>query len=74
VRDGGLILFHDIVEDRGGGRAWAGGVPRLWRELARRYQHRELIASREQEGFGIGLLTYSRSVAWPASLRTAAAA
>jgi cephalosporin hydroxylase len=56
VRDGGLILFHDIVESRGG-RAWAGGVPRLWRELAPRYAHREFVRSRQQDGFGIGVLT-----------------
>jgi len=60
VRDGGLILFHDIVEDRGGGRAWAGGVPRLWKELAPLYPHGEFVHSHDQEGFGIGVLTYSR--------------
>lgn len=65
VRDGGLILFHDIVEDKGGGRAWAGGVPVIWRELSPLYPHSEFIHSRDQEGFGIGVLTYSRTVDLP---------
>jgi cephalosporin hydroxylase len=60
VRDGGLILFHDIIEDKGSGRAWVGGVPRLWRELSPIYPHHEFVHSRDQEGFGIGVLTYSR--------------
>lgn len=64
VRDGGLIFFHDIVEDRGG-RAWAGGVPRLWKEIAPAYPHREYVHSRDQEGYGIGMLTYSSAAALP---------
>lgn len=56
VRDGGLILFHDIVPDKGG-RAWAGGVPQLWKELAPQYPHREFVLSRDQDGYGIGVLT-----------------
>jgi cephalosporin hydroxylase len=59
VRSGGLILFHDIVEDKGGGRAWVGGVPKLWKELAASYPHREFIHSHGQDGFGIGALTYA---------------
>jgi cephalosporin hydroxylase len=66
VREGGLILFHDIVEDSGRGRAWAGGVPKLWRELSPHYSHREFVQSRDQEGFGIGALTYSRTMQPPA--------
>lgn len=68
VGDGGLVFFHDIVEDRGG-RAWAGGVPRLWRQLAPAYPHREYVHSRDQEGYGIGMLVYSSAVALPAGLQ-----
>lgn len=70
LRDGGLVFFHDIVEDRGG-RAWAGGVPRLWKELAPAYPHREYVQSRDQEGYGIGMLTYSSMAPLPASLQAA---
>jgi cephalosporin hydroxylase len=59
VRDGGQILFHDIVQEKGNGRAWAGGVPSLWKELAPHYPHREFIDSPDQEGFGIGCVTYT---------------
>ena len=68
VREGGLILFHDIVEDRGGGRAWAGGVPKLWKELSPAYLHREFVHSRDQDGFGIGVLNYSRAVDRPLAM------
>jgi cephalosporin hydroxylase len=68
VKDGGLILFHDIVEDRGRGKAWAGGVPRLWKELSRYYPHSEIIHSRDQDGFGIGLLTYSKTMKSPVAM------
>ncbi len=67
VNEGGLILFHDIVEDHGAGRAWVGGVPRLWKELSTLYPHTEFINSREQDGFGIGALTYLAQVRLPFS-------
>jgi len=69
VKEGGLILFHDIVEDQGRGRAWAGGVPKLWRELSPYYSHTEFVDSRDQEGFGIGVLTYSTTVQPPAAVQ-----
>jgi predicted O-methyltransferase YrrM len=56
VRPGGMIVFHDIVEDRGG-RAWTGGVPRLWREVSPGHEHREFVHRRDQDGYGIGILT-----------------
>jgi cephalosporin hydroxylase len=59
VRDGGLILLHDIVEDNGRGRAWAGGVPKLWQEVRSKFPHHEFICEHDQSGFGIGVLTYS---------------
>jgi cephalosporin hydroxylase len=61
VKNGGQILFHDIVQERGTGKAWAGGVPKIWRELSPHYKHHEFIDNQDQEGFGIGCLTYSQS-------------
>ena len=61
VRDGGLIAFHDIVEDNetrygvvtGG---WSGGVPRFWKEIKSDYRHVEFVRSPDQDGYGIGVL------------------
>ena len=68
VKEGGLILFHDIMRDSGHGGAWAGGVPKLWKELSPYYPHSEFVHSRDQEGFGIGVLTYSRSIQSPVAM------
>jgi cephalosporin hydroxylase len=68
VKDGGQILFHDIVQEKGLGRAWAGGVPKIWKELSPHYPHREFIQNPEQAGFGIGSLTYSSAVQPPVSM------
>lgn len=68
VRDGGLIAFHDIVPDnvlRGTAvtsAAWAGEVPVFWQQLKDHYPHREFVADWSQEGFGIGVITFDRSV------------
>ena len=65
VRPGGLIGFHDIVPDfkTRFGRVTAadsGGVPEFWRRLKTIYpDHEELVASHDQDGYGIGL------VRWP---------
>jgi predicted O-methyltransferase YrrM len=61
VRPGGLIAFHDIVDDNetrygvitGG---WAGGVPKFWNEVKTRFEHRELVKNPAQDACGIGLL------------------
>jgi predicted O-methyltransferase YrrM len=64
VRPGGLIAFHDIVPDfrtRFGTHTSAdsGGVPAFWRELTRRFADTdEIVASPDQDGYGIGLLTW----------------
>lgn len=66
VNPGGLIAFHDIVEDNetrynvitGG---WAGGVPRFWREVKTNYQHVEFIKDCQQSGLGIGVLFVKES-------------
>jgi predicted O-methyltransferase YrrM len=61
VRAGGMIVFHDIVEDNrtrygvdtGG---WTGGVPRFWAEVKQGKAHRELVQDWAQDGCGIGVL------------------
>ncbi len=64
VRPGGLIAFHDIVPDfttRFGRHtpAYSGGVPAFWGELTRRFAAtEEIVASPDQDGYGIGLLTW----------------
>jgi len=67
VREGGLIAFHDIIEDsftRTGVRTphWTGDVPRFWRLLKEAYRAHELVASPDQDGLGIGVIHYDRSV------------
>ena len=62
VREGGLIAFHDIrptgIEEPGKPEeCWAGGVPRLWRELKELHDDSwEFIADPNQHGFGLGVL------------------
>jgi cephalosporin hydroxylase len=58
VRNGGQILFHDIVQEKGTSKAWAGGEPKIWKELSPQYAHHEFINDQDQDGFGIGSLTY----------------
>jgi predicted O-methyltransferase YrrM len=64
VRKGGLIAFHDIVDDHQTkyGRpslGCAGGVPIFWRELKSTQDPTttwEFIADPDQDGMGIGVL------------------
>jgi predicted O-methyltransferase YrrM len=61
VRKGGIIGLHDINEDFStrlgvSTAAISGDVPRFWRELKERYETEELIADREQDGYGIGIV------------------
>jgi predicted O-methyltransferase YrrM len=70
VRAGGLIAFHDIVEDsftRTGIRTehWTGEVPQFWRSIKGRYKSVEFVASPDQDGLGIGVIEYDPSVAPP---------
>ena len=63
----GPVAFHDIVEDsftRTGVRTkqWAGDVPRFWRMLKGAYEAHELVVSPDQDGLGIGVIRYDRSV------------
>ncbi|HTY56400.1 MAG TPA: class I SAM-dependent methyltransferase [Candidatus Binataceae bacterium] len=53
VAKGGIIGFHDILEapeDTG------GDVSRFWNEIKEQFYHREIVADRQQQGYGIGLL------------------
>jgi hypothetical protein len=71
VRDGGLIMFHDIVPDHGSryGRATAhcaGDVPHFWGQLKPHYRHREFFRDPDQDGLGLGILHWSSSKPLPA--------
>lgn len=70
VRDGGFIVFHDIVPDHGRRfakptLAWAGGVPLLWERLKTFYDYHEFVQDGSQDGLGIGVLRYSSEVLVP---------
>lgn len=70
VREGGLIMFHDIVPDHGSryGRPTmncAGDVPHLWRQLKLHYRHREFLRDPDQDGLGLGILHWSSSTPLP---------
>jgi predicted O-methyltransferase YrrM len=70
VRPGGLIAFHDIVEDsysRCGIRteSYVGEVPRLWKSLREQYAYREFIDDPSQDGRGIGVIRYDPLVDLP---------
>lgn len=61
VRPGGLIVFHDIVEDwkqRFGRNTnkYTGGVPRFFSEIKDTYEHYSFVEDTEQDGFGIGVI------------------
>ncbi|MCB0253734.1 MAG: class I SAM-dependent methyltransferase [Anaerolineae bacterium] len=65
VTEGGYILFHDIMPDRGDGWFSSGGVPVLWNELKALYPHQEFVEDPDQQGFGIGMLRYSADIPLP---------
>lgn len=46
----GMIAFHDIVHHPG------YGVERFWKEIKNQYPSKEIVFSRDQNGFGIGIL------------------
>lgn len=68
VRRGGIIAFHDIVEDsftRSGHRTrtYVGEVPALWRQIRAQYgEHREFVDSWTQDGYGLGAIVYDPDV------------
>jgi predicted O-methyltransferase YrrM len=53
VRPSGFVALHDIVP---GPERLVGAAPRFWNEIKESYENRELVADREQGGWGIGLL------------------
>jgi predicted O-methyltransferase YrrM len=73
VRDGGIIAFHDIVDDystRFGNETgnWTGDVPVFWRGLKPHVPTLEFVATPEQDGFGIGVLIHSAAAPTPPEL------
>ncbi len=64
VREDGLVVFHDIVSDDGQRygsptHAHTGGVPRFWLELKARFRHtQEIIDHPDQDGYGLGVLSW----------------
>ncbi len=78
VREGGIIAFHDIIQDQltkfgydpatweGAG---SGEVHLFWKNLKNYYEKtREFVADYEQDGCGIGALEYSAGVMLPDNL------
>jgi predicted O-methyltransferase YrrM len=53
VREGGLVVFHDIVP---GEEEYVDGVPRFWRELKATRYVEELVGDWGQGGYGIGVV------------------
>lgn len=61
VRDGGLIVLHDIVPGAPGIGRWAPGhrvghVPRFWQEIRARHETIELVKDWNQGGLGLGVV------------------
>jgi predicted O-methyltransferase YrrM len=78
VRDGGIIAFHDIVQDHltkfeHDPVSWVGArsgeVYLFWKKLKPYYENtREFVIDYEQDGCGIGALIYSSKVTIPKDL------
>lgn len=61
VKSGGLIIFHDIVQDWGQRygkptNKFTGGVPQFYSEVKDKYEHKEFVENVDQDGFGIGVI------------------
>lgn len=50
VAPGGIVAFHDILYHHN------YGVDKFWNEIKCQYASREIVASRNQSGYGIGIL------------------
>ncbi len=53
VKRGGLIAFHDIAHNSMDERV---GVDKFWNEIIKKFKHKEIVESIDQNGFGIGLI------------------
>lgn len=53
VKNGGTIIFHDIVPNREGTDY---GVARYWNDIKHRYRHLEFIEDPDQQGAGLGVI------------------
>jgi cephalosporin hydroxylase len=61
LREGGLIVFHDILPDfrtRFGTPTGndTGEVPKFWAEVKQHYKTTEIIEDVQQDGYGIGIV------------------
>lgn len=57
VRKGGVIAFHDIVDNKTDHEDAATiEVPRFWREIKEKYIHKEFIQENNRANMGIGML------------------
>lgn len=78
VREGGIIVFHDIVQDhltkfKHNHSSWTGAssgeVYLFWQKIKPFYKKtHEFVMSYEQDGCGIGALVYSSKVKVPEAL------
>jgi hypothetical protein len=73
VRDGGVVAFHDIIQDHSAGLGrgigtWTGDVPEFWRRLKPTAQTFEFVTSYDQDGYGIGVLIHSATAPIPSDL------
>jgi predicted O-methyltransferase YrrM len=65
VREGGLIFFHDILENRFDPDI---SVAPFWNELRENYQTEEIVENRQQGVFGIGVVVAPH--VWPKEIST----
>ena len=75
VRDGGIIAFHDICMDhrrRYGTEtpSYAGEVYLFWRKLRDHFDSAEFFTSEDQNGAGIGTITWNPSKSLDAIFKT----
>jgi predicted O-methyltransferase YrrM len=70
VKEGGLIMFHDIVPDHAtrfgrDGINRTGDVPAFWRMLKPHFPHREFVRDPDQDGLGLGIIHWSKALKLP---------
>ena len=63
VRESGMIVFHDIIEEQLPESVC--GVGRFWSEIKPYYQHIEIVEDYEQQNAGIAILFYDPEVYIP---------